>query len=290
MRYHSPSVMMLHWYAGPGASHDYTTGLSSVHYITLTTDFGGSPGVMKGVIWRIAPRVQIADLSHSIRPHDVRQAALLLARQVEYFPENTIHVAVVDPGVGTARRPIAAQIGQQRVVGPDNGIFTPLFERAAQAGWPVRIVHTNRTVYWLPQVSAIFHGRDVFAPVAAHWAAGTPLEALGDIIEDPVQLALPRPQVTVRGVIGEVSLIFPHFGNLITNIHQEDLEDWSQVMVRLGGVEIEGLVRTFGDRPPGALIALFGSSGHLMLAVVNGRATDYLRVSIGDRVEVIRQT
>src|SRR3989442_3098634 len=108
---------------------DFSAGPIAVSYITLTTDFGGSPGVMKGVIWRIAPGVQIADLSHTIRPQDVRQAALVLARQVAYFPADTIHVAVVDPGVGTARRPIVAQIGSQRFVGPDNGIFTPLFER-----------------------------------------------------------------------------------------------------------------------------------------------------------------
>jgi S-adenosyl-L-methionine hydrolase (adenosine-forming) len=234
--------------------------------------------------------VQIADLSHTIRPQDVRQAALTLDRQVYYFPENTIHVAVVDPGVGTARRPIAAQIGPQRFVGPDNGIFTPMLQRAEQLQWPVRIVHAHQTAYWLPEVSDIFHGRDVFAPVAAHWAAGTPLEALGDVIDDPVQLALPRPQSTAQGVIGEVTLIFPHFGNLITNIHRDDLEDWSQVSVRLCGVEIRGLVRTFGDRQPGTLIALFGSSGHLMISVVNGRATDHLNPSIGDQVEVIRQT
>jgi S-adenosylmethionine hydrolase len=175
-------------------------------------------------------------------------------------------------------------------VGPDNGIFTPLFQRAAQVGWTVRIVHTHQTAYWLPQVSDIFHGRDVFAPVAAHWAAGTPLEALGDVIEDPVQFALPRPQSTAQGVTGAVTLMFPHFGNLITTIHREDLEDWSHVIVRLCGAEIEGLVRTFGDRPPGSLIALFGSRGHLMIAVVNGRAVDRLHPSIGDQVEVVRQT
>lgn len=261
-----------------------------VSFLTLTTDFGASPGVMKGVIWRIAPHVQIADLSHTIRPYDVRQAAFSLARQVEYFPENTIHVAVVDPGVGTTRRPIAAQIGPQRVVGPDNGIFTLLLQRAAQAGWPVRVVHTNKTVYWLPQVSDIFHGRDVFAPVAAHWAAGTPLEALGEVIHDPVCLDVPRPQPTTSGVAGEVTLIFPHFGNVLTNLQRQDLEDWEAVTIRLCGVEIHGLVRTFGERPAGELIALFGSSGHLMIAVVNGRATDRLQPSIGDRVEVLRRT
>jgi hypothetical protein len=258
-------------------------------YITLTTDFGASPGVMKGVIWRIAPNVQIADLSHTIRPQDVCQAALILARQVYYFPDNTIHIAVVDPGVGTARRPLAAQIGSQRFVGPDNGIFTPMLQQAEQAGWPVRIVHTRHAAYWLPQVSDIFHGRDVFAPVAAHWAAGTPLAALGEVIDDPVRLSLPRPQPTPQGLSGEVTLIFQHFGNLITNIHRDDLENWSQVRVRLCGVEIAGLVRTFGERPPGTLIALFGSSGHLMISVVNGRATDRLQPAIGDQVEVIRQ-
>jgi S-adenosyl-L-methionine hydrolase (adenosine-forming) len=245
---------------------------------------------MRGIIWRSVPSVQIADLSHTIRPQDVRQAALTLARQVYYFPENTIHVAVVDPGVGTARRPIAAQIGPQRFVGPDNGIFTPMLQQAEQLGWPVRIVHTHRTACWLPEVSDIFHGRDVCAPVAAHWAAGVPLEALGDVIDDPVQLALPRPQPTGQGLIGEVTLVFQHFGNLITNIHYDDLDDWSQVIIRLCGVDIDGLVRTFGDRQPGTLIALFGSSGHLMISVVNGRATDRLHPSIGDQVAVIRQT
>ena len=258
-------------------------------YITLTTDFGGSPGVMKGVIWRIAPDVQIADLSHTIRPQDVRQAALTLERQVYYFPDDTIHVAVVDPGVGTARRPLAAQIGTQRFVGPDNGLFTPMFKRAKRLGWPMHIVHTHQTAYWLPQVSDIFHGRDVFAPVAAHWAAGVSIDALGDVIDDPIRLDLPRPQRTPQGLNGEVTLIFQHFGNMITNLHRDDLEDWDGVIVRLCGVEIDGLVRTFGEREPGTLIALFGSSGHLMISVVNGRATDRLNPSIGDAVDVIRQ-
>src|SRR5262249_17136623 len=201
------------------AGQNFSTGPITVSYITLTTDFGASPGVMKGVIWRIAPSVQIADLSHTIRPQDVRQAALVLARQVYYFPDNTIHVAVVDPGVGTDRRPIAAQIGPQRFVGPDNGIFTPMFQQAEQLSWPVRIVQDHRTVYWAPAGSYSFHGRDVFAPVAADWAAGVPLETLGDVIDDPVQLALPRPQPTARGLTGEVTLIFQHFCILCSNIH-----------------------------------------------------------------------
>lgn len=249
---------------------------------------------MKGVIWRIAPAAQIADLSHTIRPQDVRQSALTLDRQVYYFPDNTIHIAVVDPGVGTARRPIAAQIGTQRFVGPDNGIFTPMLNRARQLGWPIHIVHTHRQTYWLPDVSDIFHGRDVFAPVAAHWATGVALDDMGETINDPVLLPLPHPQPTALGLSGEVTLIFNHFGNLITNIHRDDMRNWPEdlgagVTVRLCGVDIDGLVRTFGDREPGTLVALFGSSGHLMIAEVNGRATDRLHPSVGDPVEVIRR-
>ena len=187
---------------------------------------------------------------------------------------------------GRLRRKLAGSVSWGRTM----EFLRQCSSRLSSCGWPVRIVHTHRTAYWLPEVSDIFHGRDVFAPVAAHWAAGVPIEALGDVIADPVHLALPRPQPTAQGLTGEVTLIFQHFGNLITNIHRDDLDDWSQVIIRLCGVEIDGLVRTFGDRQPGTLIALFGSSGHLMIAVVNGRATDRLHPSIGDQVEVIRQT
>lgn len=259
--------------------------------ITLTTDFGGTPGVMKGVIWRIAPEAKIADLSHDISPQNVRQAALYLDREVYYFPDNTVHVVVVDPGVGTERRPIAAQLGPQRFVGPDNGVFTPMLLRAERAGWPVQIVHTNKSEYWLPDVSDIFHGRDIFSPVAAHWAAGVPLEALGTPIDDPVRIDLPRPKRTERGIEGEIALIFPHFGNIITNIHRTDLADVGPVNVTLNGTTIEGLVLTFGEREPGSLVALFGSSGYVMISVVNGNAAQRLKAQVGDRIEVTpRQT
>lgn len=267
----------------------HSSRTNTLSFITLTTDFGGSPGVMKGLIWRFAPEAQIADLTHTIRPQDVRQAAITLNRQVYYFPDNTIHVVVVDPGVGTERRPLAAQIGSQRFVCPDNGVLSAIFNRAEQEGWPVHLVHTNKPEYWLPTVSSIFHGRDIFAPVAGHWAAGVELECLGDAIDDPIRLDLPRPQPTDHGLTGEVSLTFKHFGNIITNIHRDDMADMGEVSVRIGGVEIEGLVQTFGEREPGTLISLFGSSGYLMIAVVNGSALEHLDVAIGDRVEVIRR-
>ncbi len=256
--------------------------------VTLTTDFGGSPGVMKGVIWGIAPDVKIADLSHTIEPQNVLQAALQLNRQVYYFPEDTIHVVVVDPGVGTSRRPIAAQIGPQRFVCPDNGVLTPMFERAEREGWPVKIVHTNRPAFWLPTVSDIFHGRDIFSPVAAHWAAGVEQTSMGEAIDDPVRIELPYPQRTTKGIVGEVTLLFKHFGNIITSIHRDAFDgiDPHVARVRIGGVDIEGVSRTFGDHEPGTLISLFGSSDYLMIAVVNGRALDRLDIDVGAPVEV----
>ena len=143
--------------------------------ITLMTDFGmkdGNVGVMKGVIWGICPQAQISDLSHMIGAQNVREASLILSRSAPYFPKGTVHVVVVDPGVGTARRPMTAQIGDWFYVGPDNGTITLLLERAKKEGWPCKFVQLDQTKYWLPNVSYVFHGRDIFSPVAAHLANG----------------------------------------------------------------------------------------------------------------------
>jgi S-adenosylmethionine hydrolase len=257
--------------------------------ITLITDFGlkdGNVGVMKGVIWGIAPHAQIADLTHLIQPQNIREAALILLRSVPYFPAGTVHLVVVDPGVGTARRPMAAQIGTQRYVGPDNGLITLWLERAEADGMPVEIVHLDRPQYWLPEVSHVFHGRDVFAPSAAHLAIGVPLRQLGSPLTDPVRLQLPRPTRTRTGWIGEVIHI-DHFGNVSTNLRQELLGDQPNLVLRLCGVEIRGMVRTFGERPAGELVALYGSTGNLIASVVNGSAAERLHARVGDPVEVI---
>src|SRR3972149_2437787 len=143
--------------------------------ITLMTDFGikdGNVGVMKGVIWGIAPDVQISDLSHTIQAQNIREAGFILARSVPYFPKGTIHVAVVDPGVGTQRRPMAARIGDWFFVGPDNGLITMWLEHAEKENWTSEFVHLDRPEYWLPVVSHVFHGRDIFSPAAAHLARG----------------------------------------------------------------------------------------------------------------------
>lgn len=262
--------------------------------ITLTTDFGlkdGNVGVMKGVILGIAPCTHMVDISHLISPQDVREAALIVFRSAPYFPPKTIHVVVVDPGVGTARRPIAAQLDDQLFVGPDNGFLTMLWEQAEARGRCIQFVHLDQPVFWLPEVSHVFHGRDIFAPVAAHLANGKSLLAVGSPISDAVRLPLPRPVRTSSGWRGEVIHV-DHFGNVSSNIRIEQLSPFSTseprgIIVRVGGEEIHGLVTTFGDRPAGELIALFGSSGNLIVAVVNGRAAGRLGVKVGDPVEVV---
>ena len=256
--------------------------------ITLMTDFGlkdGFVGVMKGVILSLAPQVQIVDLSHLITPQNIREAAIVLHRAVPYFPEGAIHVVVVDPGVGTARRPLAAQLGSQYFVGPDNGEFTLVLERAERANWAVEMVCLDQPQYWLAEISHVFHGRDIFSPVAAHLANGVPLRQLGTPIADPVRLDFPQPERTAAGWRGKVTVI-DHFGNLAVNIRPEHLEGQSGVVISVCGTEIRGLVRTFGDKRPGELAALFGSSGDLVIAEVNGNAAQRLNAQIGDAVEI----
>jgi S-adenosyl-L-methionine hydrolase (adenosine-forming) len=256
--------------------------------ITLTTDFGlkdGNVGVMKGVIWGITPQAQIADVSHLISPQNVAEAALITARSTPYFPPGSVHIVVVDPGVGTTRRPLAAQIGRQYYVGPDNGFLTSLIEQAENQGQPMRFVHLDRPSYWLADISHVFHGRDIFAPAAAHLAAGTALEDLGTPFADPVRLALPKPERTPWGWRAQIIHV-DHFGTLASNLRVEHLGYPEWVRVRLLGAEIEGLVNTFGDRPPGELVALYGSTGSLIVAVVNGSAAQRLQGKPGDTLEV----
>jgi hypothetical protein len=261
----------------------------SMTVITLLTDFGlkdGYPGVMKGVIWKIAPDVQIADISHSIQPQNIYQGALALARTAPFFPPETIHVAVVDPGVGTTRRPIGLRLGEQYFFGPDNGLFTLVLERAENQGEAISVVHLNQSAYWLPDVSRVFHGRDIFSPCAAYLARGISLERMGSPISDPVRLAIPKPVRTSgggwRGQIIEIDI----FGNLSTNINQAQLSPLGDIRVSIAGQQIDGLVNTFGDRPEGTLVALYGTSHDLIVSIVNGNAAEVLNVAIGDYVDV----
>jgi hypothetical protein len=259
--------------------------------ITLLTDFGlrdGNVGVMKGVMLGIAPQVQLIDLSHMIAPQDILEANLVLRRSAPYFPSGTIHVVVVDPGVGTQRRPLLAQLGGQIYIGPDNGTITMLVEYGRARNWDMWFIHLNQPKFWLEPVSHVFHGRDIFAPVAAHLALGVALGDLGTPITDPVLLQLPQPLPTSTGWVGEV-IHLDHFGNISTNIWEQQISS-PDLRVRIGGITLDGLVHTFGDGKPGDLIALFGSTGNLIIAEVNGNAANRLHIRVGAAVTVEKLT
>jgi len=225
-----------------------------------------------------------------IQAQNIREAGYILGRSAPYFPKGSIHVVVVDPGVGTERRPMAARIGDWYYVGPDNGTITVWLERANQEGWWMEFVELNRPQYWLQNISHVFHGRDIFSPVAAYLANGTSLSELGSAFNDPIRLELPKPEKTSNGWRGEVIHI-DHFGNVSTNVRIENLGEAlnakESITVRLNGVEIKGMVDTFGERPVGELVALIGSTGNLGIAVVNGSAQQKLGSKVGDGVDVI---
>ena len=257
--------------------------------LTLTTDFGlkdGFVGVMKGVIWGICPEARIADLSHSVAPQNVLEGAFVLARACPFFPPGTVHLAVVDPGVGTERRPLAARLGDHFFVGPDNGLFTPVIEATERKGEALDFVHLTNPRYWLPDVSRTFHGRDLFAPVAAHLAGGVPLAELGPAITDPVRIPLPHPEKTASGWNAHVTGV-DSFGNLTTDLPASALERRERVLFRLLGREVRGLVDSYGHEQPGALVALADSQGFVEIAAVNGSAAQLLGAQAGDVVEVL---
>ncbi|MDT8897393.1 SAM-dependent chlorinase/fluorinase [Thermanaerothrix sp. 4228-RoL] len=258
--------------------------------VALLTDFGYRDhyvGVMKGVIWGISPSVQIADITHAVRPQNVFEGAFLLAQAYPYFPPESIFVAVVDPGVGTQRRPLAARVGDYFFVAPDNGLLSFVIREGEIHRWPMEFVHLTQSAYWLPNVSRSFHGRDVFAPVAAHLAKGVPLEALGPRIEDPIMLPVPEPFPEEGGWQGQIIYI-DVFGNLITNIQPHHLAGDLHWKIYYKDREIDKLVNTFGEGRPGDLIAMFDSTGYLSLCIVNGNAEMTLNARVGDSLKMLR--
>jgi S-adenosylmethionine hydrolase len=243
--------------------------------ITLTTDFGtreGYVGTIKGVLLSIAPQARLVDISHEIEPHDIRQAAYVLAAAAPYFPSGTLHLAVVDPGVGSARRALVIRTSRAFLVGPDNGLFTLLLQDEPDA----ECYAITHPAFMLPRVSATFHGRDVFAPAAAHLACGVSPAEFGPRVTDAVRLALPQPVQQPDGTwLGQV-LYADHFGNLVTSIRQEHLHSLGHIEITLGQQRLTGLQRTYAESAPGELIALVGSSGHLEISVVKGNAAHTL--------------
>jgi putative phosphoesterase len=257
--------------------------------LSLLTDFGLKDhfiGVMKGVIIEIAPQTDVIDISHQIRPQNVQEGARMLAEAASYFPAGTVHVAVVDPGVGTSRRAIAARIGKMFYVAPDNGLLSPLLEAAEENSEPVEIVALDQPRYWLPDPSRSFHGRDIFSPIGAHLVNGIPLRALGTPIDDPVRLTLPKPVQTDHGWQAEVTWV-DTFGNLSTDLKWNQLpEDKINLTIEIADVTIEGIRETFGEAEPGELIAIIDSSGSLAISVVNGDAAERLGADLGTKILV----
>jgi len=249
--------------------------------ITLTTDFGlAVPYVasMKGVILGISPQTAIVDISHAIQPQNIQQAAFILDVAIPYFPAGTVHVVVVDPGVGSARRAIAIFTDRACFVGPDNGVFSRIYQDENVR----EIRHLTNQNYHLPTVSHTFHGRDIFASVAAHVANGVPPSALGPVIIDPVTIDFPAPEQRPDGSILSQIIDTDAFGNLISNIPRQWLDDQPNWTFEIAETTIIGLSATYSDVQPGELLALGGSAGLVEIAQRNGSAARHLRVEAGE--------
>jgi S-adenosylmethionine hydrolase len=255
--------------------------------ITLLTDFGTRDayvGSMKGVILSINPEANLIDLSHEVPPQDIRAGALLLAAAAPFFPPGAIHLAVVDPGVGGDRRALAAHCQGCYWVGPDNGLFHFILGQAAD----FTLVSLENPAYFRPQVSATFHGRDIFAPVAAHLSLGVDLDRLGPRITDPVVLDLPQP-VFAPGVINGEIIAVDRFGNLISNLRLAQLTAWlaqAEMRLQAGPLTLTGLARTYAQAAPGEFLALEGSHGFLEIACAQDNAARRLKAGVGLAVEI----
>jgi S-adenosylmethionine hydrolase len=254
--------------------------------ITLLTDFGNQDsyvGVMKGVIAQIAPTAILIDLTHAIPPQDILAARFNLLNSYRYFPDGTVHLVVVDPGVGTERRAIAIQLDQGYLVAPDNGVLSGVLE---DLGNFKAVTLENRQYWRTPQASHTFHGRDIFAPVAAHLANGVALEQLGPPLppDDLTPLPLPPWRRSQTGITGTLQYI-DHFGNLVTNIpgHQHPPAPWAVI---LNQHSIPGKL-TYGEVEPGTLLSLVGSHGWVEIAVNGGSAAQQLQAQVGDEVRLV---
>ena len=244
--------------------------------ITLLTDFGtfdGYVAAMKGAIAEIAPSALVDDASHDIDPGDIAGAAYALRRYWRLYPEGTVHLVVVDPGVGSSRRAIAVEADGRYLVGPDNGVFTFVLTDAKQS----TVIEITNERYSREHISHTFHGRDVFAPAAAHIAAGTAPRHLGNVISDPVMIAAPPPLITETAVHGEIINV-DRFGNLLTNIGADLLNPDAELEF-LG--EVVRIVSAYADADEGETIALINSDGILEIAMREANAADALGAGRG---------
>ncbi len=259
--------------------------------VTLTTDFGLNDhfvGAVKGVILDIASEAEIVDICHAVRPFDVLDGALTIAAAYSYFPADTVHMVVVDPGVGTARRAIAASTERYNFVAPDNGVLSLVYNREER----LRVHHVTAEHYYRQPVSRTFHARDIFAPVAAYLAKGVELAKFGEEISDFVRLDLPQPKVvdghTLRGTVLKVD----RFGNLITNITAQQAapllrQPAPPFTIQIGEHEIRALKLAYGDAAPGEIFAILGSMGYLEIAANQASAAQLLGAGKGVDIDIV---
>jgi len=261
--------------------------------ITLLTDFGGADyfvAAVKGVILSANPAARIVDITHDIPPQDIEAAAFTLLAAYSSFPSETIHVAVVDPGVGSARRPIVMKLAEQYFVGPDNGIFSYVRENHENLGLTAELFHLTNEKYFRQPVSATFHGRDVFAPVAAALSRGVKLTELATKTTDSVRLAPLRPTTAEDGKVTARIIHVDRFGNCITNLTQNDLtaEMIAVATLRVNGKSVKSFRSHFAEAVAGKqkLFAIWGSAGFLEIAATNESAARILKARRGDSVIV----
>lgn len=258
--------------------------------ITLTTDFGQEDpfvGVMKGVILNIAADARLIDITHSIKPQNIEQAARAIEAAYRFFPDNTIHLVVVDPEVGGIRRPIALKSGLHTFVGPDNGVFTSVITEESQ------VYELTEKKYFLDRVSNTFHGRDIFAPAAAWLATGVKLSDMGRRIKNPKTLELALPHYDGKTLNGKIVYI-DRFGNLATNITANDLETHfpkeKDLQIRIGRKTlIDGIDSSYSQRKPGEGGAIINSWDALEIFLSEGNAAEILRITTGAPVTVSKQ-
>ena len=261
--------------------------------VTLTTDFGVTDhfvGTIKGVILEINPEAEIVDISHSVQAFDVLDGALAIAQVYSYFPAGTVHLVVVDPGVGTARRPIIASSERHHFVAPDNGVLSLMYGREER----VHVRHVSAQHYFLQPVSNTFHGRDIFAPVAAYLSKGVDSEKFGEEITDYVRFNAPKPkavdQQTLRGVV----LKADRFGNLITNITPQDApmlfgDNPSGFKIVVGKQEISEIKHSYAEGEPGKVFGILNSMGYLEIAANRAPAVQIVGSGKGTEVNIILQ-
>ncbi len=259
--------------------------------VTLTTDFGYSDyyvGALKGVILNVNPDVQIIDLCHDLRPYDVMDGAFAIAQAYHYFPPGTIHLVVVDPGVGGSRRPILVSAGKYHFVAPDNGVLSLLYVREET----VTVRHITATQYFLQPVSQTFHARDIFGPVAAWVSRQVEPEKFGDPVDDFVRFQIPQPKKVSDRLLKGVVLRTDRFGTLATNLTPDDVpelfgETPPAFKLVVGKKEVTRLAASYEHEAPGELFAILGSSGYLEISVNRGDAAAAMGVGSGAEVDLI---